>query len=238
MDTPSLRDIDQRERWDRNGLTPLEREYFIHIRGLAFNALNLVHWIHCQYEFTDTDAGNSLDFETDIAGRYLTDQACAILNYKKRADAQNISMTRHFNFKDLETQLDYVLGTEGDPEEWFGDWEEKKQGFEIHDSLSFGPRDHLQISKKDAPFPFKGMLVVFILPFFSLKIICIDTPPRAVGMTKGDKKFLKGLSIGFPSTKSPVELYNSPSESEETETETEDVEDEEYRPTKRKRSGR
>jgi hypothetical protein len=98
-----------------------------------------------------------VDFETDIAGRYLTDLACAILNYKNQADEQNISTTRYFKFKDLETQLDYVLGTEGNPQEWFGDWEEKKQGFENYDSLSFGPRDHLQISKKDPPVPFKGM---------------------------------------------------------------------------------
>jgi hypothetical protein len=71
------------------------------------------------------------------------------------------------------------------------------------------------------------------LLFFSLKIIRVDTPPRVVGMTKGDEKFMKGLSNGFPSMKTPTKLYDSSSESEETETE-----DEEYRPIKRKRSGR
>jgi len=85
----------------------------------------------------------------------LTDQACAILNYKSKAEEEKVLTIPYCKFEDVERQLDYVLLT-GDDDNWFGDWETKKRNFKEYDSLSFGARDYV-MAKKQPPLKFTGM---------------------------------------------------------------------------------
>jgi hypothetical protein len=82
-------------------------------------------------------------FDKDICGRYLTDQACAILNYKRLAEEEGLPTIPNCSFQDLERQLDYVLlATDNDDEAWYSDWEGKKANLEQYETLSFGAPIH------------------------------------------------------------------------------------------------
>ncbi len=165
-EVPSPRELDQRHQWDYNGLSVVDREYFAYARGLA---LNLIMWLGCNFDITfpagQDEHGEAIslepidDFELLVAGRYILNQACAILTYKKRADEEPLPGIRNCKFEDVERQLDLLLGNK---DRWFGNWKLAKVHFEESTSLAFGDTT-FTVKRKDLPLIFKGTLLFFIL---------------------------------------------------------------------------
>lgn len=154
-DSPSARDRDQRKSWDRNALSGVEREYFIYIRGLA---KNLVRWLSCHYDVIPTQSQAPVSsFERDFCGKYLTDQACAILNYKKLAEKKLLTIP-YFKFNDLECQMDYIFHAD-EEESFYDDWEQKKQKFSQYTSLALADRSYI-VEKKVLPLKFIGAVIL------------------------------------------------------------------------------
>ena len=116
-DNPSPRDLDQRNRWDWNALSWVDREYYVYIYGLA---LNLIRWISCNYDATSLQSQHPIQsFERYFCGKYLMDQACAILSYKHKAQDEGILTLPYCKFSDVEHQIDYVFHNHGSLS---GDW--------------------------------------------------------------------------------------------------------------------
>ncbi len=154
-DTPSPRDRSQRDLWDRNALSQVDRQYFIYVRGLA---INFIRWLSCNYDATSSQAMSPIpSFEKDFCGNYILNQACAILNYKKQAEAERLATIPWCKFKDIERQLQYVLsgGDDDEEEPLFGDWLARKEGYQNYSSLSFGDTSYI-ISRKETPRQFTG----------------------------------------------------------------------------------
>ena len=131
---PSPRDHDQREVWDRNALSLVDRKYFIYVCGLA---INLIRWLGCNFDATSVQGTSPVMFEKHFCGLYLIDQACAILNYKKKAEEENLATIPWCKFKDIDRQLEFVFHRKDDEEPWFGDWPTKKADFKGFSRLAF-----------------------------------------------------------------------------------------------------
>ena len=84
-------------------------------------------------------------FEKDFCGDYILNQACAILNYKKQAEAEWLATIPWCKFKDIKWQLQYVLsgGNNDEKEPWFGDWLARKKNYQNYSSLSFGDTSYI-----------------------------------------------------------------------------------------------
>ncbi len=148
---PQPRDWDQRIQWDRNALSWVDREYYMYVRGLA---LNLIRWISCNYDATSLQSQHPVQsFERNFCGHYLTDQACAILSYKQKAQDENIPTIPYCKFSDVERQVDYVF--HDDEESLFADWREKRSRFQNFTSLACTSKVFV-ITKKNPPREFKG----------------------------------------------------------------------------------
>ena len=143
---PSPREEDQRTLWDYNAVTIIDREYFTHVRGIAHN---LITWIGCNYDVTI--AGAIVDFDRDVAGQYLIEQCCTILNYKEKAVEKDLRGPRFCTVADVERQLD-LLFAQGMSR--FGNWSERKLEVKTHVSLAFGMS--VDVRKKKLPLEFKG----------------------------------------------------------------------------------
>ena len=136
-------------------MSVLDREHCTYVRGLA---RLLINWISCHYDVTLPHTQEPMsNFERDFCGRYLLDQACAILNYKKRALEDKVFGAKWCAFQDLERQINYVLHDVNG--KWYGDWKTKRQNFKQYTSLSFGSMS-FTIAKKDKPLEFKGEFLV------------------------------------------------------------------------------
>ena len=147
--SPSARDVDQRMRWDRNSFSRVDREHFIYVRGLA---INFLHWLNCNFDVYSADATAPTQFFLrDICGKYLLSQACAILHYKKKAEAERLLTIPFCKFRDIKTQLHYLFGEEA----WYGDWTTFSIAFEKYSSLAFG-ETIIRISRKESPSLFNG----------------------------------------------------------------------------------
>ena len=83
--TANATHLAQRRQHNYNALSPRDRLYFSYVRGLA---INLIHWVNCNYTFEDKEAHHN-DFIT-LARTYLHQQVQAILKYKQRAEKESI----------------------------------------------------------------------------------------------------------------------------------------------------
>lgn len=153
--SPDGHDLEKRLLWDYNEMSVVDREHCTYVRGLAHL---LIDWISCHYDVILPHTQEPMsNFKRDFCGRYLLDQACAILNYKKLAQEDKVFGAKWCAFGDLERQINYVLhDAEG---KWYGDWKAKRQNFRQYTSLSFGPMS-FTITKKDKPLEFKGKFLV------------------------------------------------------------------------------
>jgi len=143
--TASASHLDQRMQHDYNALSPTQRLHFSYIRG---HAINLIHWVHCNYLFVD-EAGQHHDFIT-LARTYLHQQVRAILKYKIRAEKKGIRGVPNCESADVRRQIE-LLFAEGMAE--FG-------GLDITDlsdasTLSWNPE--LTPHKRTEAIVFKGM---------------------------------------------------------------------------------
>jgi hypothetical protein len=156
-DTPSQRGLDQRDTWDRNAFSRLDREHFIYVRGLA---INFIKWLSCNFDAKLPQGTRPIpSFEKNFCGNYLLNQACAILNYKEQAEAEGLATISWCKFKDIKRQLQYVFHGDGDDDEepWYGDWATRKVSYKKHTSLSFG--NTYIISRKKKPLQFTGRIL-------------------------------------------------------------------------------
>lgn len=149
---PSPRDLEQRSKWDYNSMSIVDREHFIYCRGLA---RNLIRWLHCNYDVAFNRSKKTIEnFQTDFCGRYMLEQACAILNYKNKAEDEGLVGARLCTFEILDKQFGYLFPSHG--VRWYGDWSAKREEFEEYTSLSFWDMD-FTITQKTTPLPFKGI---------------------------------------------------------------------------------
>ena len=156
---PSPRELDQRERWDYNALTIVDREYFTFVRGLA---RIFIIWVGCHYEIISSQSEEAVvNFERDFAGAYLEKQAVAILNYKRAADKEGLTGAPHCTYKALEKQMDLLFGNEPSS---LGDWAKVKVQYKSNTTLAFGDRT-FSVRKKDMAGKFGGMLLSLSLIF-------------------------------------------------------------------------
>jgi hypothetical protein len=86
------------------------------------------------------------------------EQACAILNYKHKAEREGLTGARFCTFQQLDKQIGYLLVPH--PGRWYGDWKSTRANFKEYSSLSFWNMD-FAISKKTSPLPFKGVFICF-----------------------------------------------------------------------------
>ncbi len=102
-------------------ISQINQQYFIYVRGLA---INFIRWLSCNYDAMSSQAMRLIPFfEKDFCGNYILNQACAILNYKKQAEMEQLATIPLCKFKDIEWQLQYVLsgGDNNEEKPWFGD---------------------------------------------------------------------------------------------------------------------
>jgi len=94
----------QRQQHDYNALSPADRRYYSHVRGLA---INLIHWVDCRYAFKDED--NKIHKVSTVAETYLHRQVWAILQYKIRTEKANVQGVANCTSKDLRCQIELLF---------------------------------------------------------------------------------------------------------------------------------
>jgi len=151
---PTASELGLRDRYDYNALGPLKRRYFTYIRGLA---LNLLAWIACNYDVTSTSQEdpplehNPCEFMTEVISPFISNQACAILNYKRRAEAQKLPGIPNCTAADVQRQLELLfydnpsIGIEVD---FDGD-------LSLYECFAFGDCSW-RVSRRPPPIPFRG----------------------------------------------------------------------------------
>jgi hypothetical protein len=101
---PTARQLLLRDQYDYNALSPVKRQHFSYVRGLA---INFMRWLMINYNLISTvDKETNLhsglyDFIQDYMGR----QARAILNYKQKAEAQGVPGIRNCTAAAVRRQL-------------------------------------------------------------------------------------------------------------------------------------
>ena len=147
---PSPREFDQRIQWDYNDVSVLDREHFTYVRGLVCNFWT---WFDCHYEVTFAGSTSPVpNLERDFCWRYLTDQACALLNYKALAEAESFPGLRFCTLEDLERQIDYLFDNDKG-------WNSKKANRAKFSTLRFSNMD-FTVVKRNLPATFIGEYVL------------------------------------------------------------------------------
>lgn len=196
---PTSDELLLRYRYDYNALSPLKRQYFTYIRGLA---LNLLVWIACNYDVTPTDLdetpveSNPCEVMVEFMMPYLTKQACAILNYKRRAEAQKLPGVPNCSARDVHSQL-YLLFNNNP--NIINDIDFINDDISDYESFAFGDC-HWQVKKRATPIRIPGTCktsATYVLMFSQLA----EDDPYTVGTTRGDRMFEKGVRSSFKPTK-------------------------------------
>ena len=105
---PTASELRLHDQYDYNALILPQRRYYTYIRGLA---LNLLVWIASNYDVVPAnqewppDENSPCDVVIEFMALFLTDQVCAILNYKRRAEAQEVSGVPNCTAADVQRQL-------------------------------------------------------------------------------------------------------------------------------------
>ena len=95
-----------------------------------------------------------INFKQDFCGRYLTDQACTVLAYKKKSEEKKALTLWDCTFDDVDHQISYLFGNHNN--RWWGDWKLKRLNFEQYTTFSFSDWT-FTITKKSVPSPSKGV---------------------------------------------------------------------------------
>jgi len=195
---PTASELGLRDRYDYNALSPLKRQYFTYIRGLA---LNLLTWIRCNYDVISTNQEDPpvkydpCEFMMEVISPFISNQAYAILNYKRQAEAQKLPGIPNCTAADVQRQFELLfydnpsIGIEMDFD----------SDLSAYKCFAFGDCSWC-VTKRPSPIPFRGtskISIVYVLIFIWLA----DDDPYTIGTTKGDKMFAKGATTGFPSSK-------------------------------------
>lgn len=225
---PTASELGLRDRYDYNALSPPKRRRFSYVRGLA---LDLLSWIAFNYDVVSTNQEeppvehDPVEFAIEVIFPFLTNQAYAILKYKRRAEAQGLAGIPNCTAADVQRQLELLF----DDGLIFGiemDFDIDLSGYE---SFAFGDCSW-RVTKRPPPTNFTGnykISVISGLMFFWLA----EGDPGAAGTTKGDKMFARGVSNGFPSirrrgiSKSKAKEESGPDGDEDDEDDEENQKD-------------
>jgi len=121
-------------------------------RGLA---RNLISWIDCNYDiFSILNPKCPVNFEQHFAGRYLLQQARAILHYKQQAEMLKLPGLVNCTAKDVEMQMHRLFSKGMDV---YGKLD-LKEDMSWFSSLAFDSTDLWTVSRKATPHTFKGIL--------------------------------------------------------------------------------
>jgi hypothetical protein len=128
---PAPRELHLRARYDYNALSPVKRRYYTYIRGVAYNFIN---WLSSQFDIIHTKENPDKTGISDVFVAHLETQAYAILNYKKKAEAQRINGVVNCKAADVKTQLDLLFrDIEGFPSHMDSDFDDLSR----YDTFSF-----------------------------------------------------------------------------------------------------
>ena len=162
----SARHLRLRVQYDYNALSPAQRQYFSYVRGLA---VILISWITSHYEITSTVESDlpaePVDFQVAVAGSFLIKQALAILNYKRRAETQDVSGVPNCRAVDVQRQLELLFSD--NPTFSVQGIIDLNDDLSAHDSFAFGNYTW-RVRKRDNPLPFEGIPLSFCLRWLSL----------------------------------------------------------------------
>jgi hypothetical protein len=222
---PYSRNPTQWLQWDYNDLLALDREYFVYVRGLARNFWT---WLECHYEVTYAGSATPIqNLEREFCWKYLTDQACALLNYKARAEAESFPGLPFCRLDDLERQISHLF-------EMDEGWVSKKLNRAQFSTLRISNVD-FTIAKRNSPATFVHEYAAFFAPTTLFTTRSTANNPNFLGMTRGDRMLKLGASLGFPSSKSKVRPHNLEDAVEEEEEDVEDEDrDKDFSPSRRK----
>ena len=106
---PTTRELRLRVDYDYNAISPIKRQYFTYICGLA---INFLRWTTCVFGVVCTGE-KPLEGEPDdpgsIAAWYLQEQAQAIMHYKQKAEEQKVPGINNCKAADVKRQLLYLF---------------------------------------------------------------------------------------------------------------------------------
>ena len=204
--------IQQRILYDYNALSPVDRDYYSYVRGLA---KNLMVWISTRYRLTE--AGNALKEIPfgKFSLEYLMDQARAILNYKRQDENTGLV---DCTAKDVERQLNRLFSG------WLDEYFDLSDVSDA-DTLACAPWP-VDVQPRTEPSKFTG--IVLLLQFLAfLTCSAKESSALSFGTTLGDKMFKRGIQLRFSLNQKGSGSSDSPRAStEDEESEDDDEEDE------------
>jgi hypothetical protein len=103
---PSPREIYLRNRYDYNVLSPVKRCYYSYMCGVAFNFMK---WLISEFDIVSTKENPEELSISELLSEYLDDQTYAILNYKQKAEMQQINGIVNCKAVDVKRQLDLLF---------------------------------------------------------------------------------------------------------------------------------
>lgn len=109
--TPQSRAVDVWEKHDVNMVPAIERYEIAHARGRCWDILR---WFFSAYEIFDKGVGEPINGFDHVAMAYLSHQASAILEFKKRALKSLLDNGKQVSLKSLERQIKLCLRSYGE----------------------------------------------------------------------------------------------------------------------------
>jgi hypothetical protein len=95
-------------KFDANSIGTKERYEMAYARGRCWDILL---WFFSVHEIFDKDTGEAIDGFKLVAMKYLWQQGCAIIEFKRKALESNIEDPSHFGVKVVERQLNLCFRT-------------------------------------------------------------------------------------------------------------------------------
>jgi len=120
---------------------------------------------------------------------FLTNQACAILNYKCRAEAQDIPGVPNCTAADVQRQLELLFY---DNPNNINDIDFDSD-LSLYETFTFGDCSW-RVRKRVAPIHLPGIFKTFVVYVLSCLQLAEDNP-LTVGTTKGDRMFERGATL-------------------------------------------
>jgi hypothetical protein len=214
---PTPHQLRLRARYDYSALTPVKRQYFTYIRGIA---LNFIRWINCNFDVIPSKARQPPQKTPDTALGgimcvYMSELAYCILHYKKKAEAQKVQGIPNCKAADVLRQLELLFyNNENIPNQM--DFNADTSSYDCFAFTDYS----WSVVKKATPTPFLGIWKCLLTSLCWTNIQFTEKDPHTMGTTRGDTMFMEGLETAFPSYKGsdvskPAVSEDSSPESEE-----------------------
>jgi hypothetical protein len=150
---PNAGELRLRAEYDYNALTPPKRRYFVYVRGLA---LSFLGWLACNYDATPTGqrevSHEPRSIMTDVVAPYVVQQTHALLNYKRKAEDQDLLGIENCKASDVQQQLEHLFeGNDNIPN--MMDFDDDLDEYDCFAFTDFT----WHITKKAIPLPYQSM---------------------------------------------------------------------------------